>query len=265
MIAVENVDSGKGFDWGKTTQDYQKYRTGYPPEFYQILAALGVGLEGQRILDLGTGTGELALNFASQGAQITGIDISEQQIAQARQNASKRNLNIDFQAIRAEDVSFPDKSFDTITASMCWLYFAKDVMIPMVKRLLKPTGVLMTSSIVWLPFEDELAGKTEELILKYNPNWSSSGAVDGQISIPEWSEKDFNIRSHHKFKVEVPFGNSSWRGRLRANRGIGASLPLNEIEAFDQELDKLILEMYSNQPFTVTHRIRMTLFEVKHH
>ncbi len=263
MIAIENIDSGKGFDWGKTTQDYQKYRAGYPPKFYEVLKTLGIGLEGQRILDLGTGTGELALNFASQGAQVTGIDISEEQIEQARQNARDQELNIDFQAIRAEDVSFTYESFDAITASMCWLYFDKDVVIPLVKRLLKPNGALLRSSIVWLPFEDDLAGKTEELVLKYNPNWSGSGIVDGQISIPDWSLKDFNIRSHHKFKVEVPYSNESWRGRLRACRGVGASLSDEEIIAFDHELDELILNIHSDKPFSITHLAMMTIFEVK--
>lgn len=263
MITKENIDSGKAFDWGKTSEDYQKYRAGYPPEFYEVLGALGVGLEGQKILDLGTGTGELALNFANQRAEVIGIDISEEQIAQAKQNAADKKLTVDFQAIRAEEVSFLDESFDAITASMCWLYFDKDIVIPLVKRLLKSNGVLMTSSIVWLPFEDDLAGKTEELILKYNPDWSSSGATDGQISIPDWSEKDFNIRSHHKFKVEVPYSNQSWKGRLRACRGIGASLSEEVIMKFEHELDELIRKIHSDKPFTVTHRARMTMFEVK--
>ena len=263
MIAKENIDSRRGFDWGKTSEDYQKYRAGYPNTFYQILQALGIGLSGQRILDLGTGTGELALNFARQGTNVIGIDISEQQIAIARQKAKEQKLTIDFQVVSAENLHYPDQYFDAITASMCWIYFDMDIVIPLVKRLLKSDGVLMTSSIVWLPFEDELAGKTEELILKYNPDWSSAGAINGQISIPDWSTKDFNIRSHHKFKVEVPYSNTSWRGRLRANRGIGASLSQKEIEAFDRELDQLIQNVHSDQAFTVTHRARMTAFEVK--
>jgi hypothetical protein len=58
------IYDGKEVDWGKTSNDYILYRPGYPDSFYDKLAALGVGLKGQRILDLGTGTGVLARNFA---------------------------------------------------------------------------------------------------------------------------------------------------------------------------------------------------------
>jgi 2-polyprenyl-3-methyl-5-hydroxy-6-metoxy-1,4-benzoquinol methylase len=48
-----------------------------------VLAALGIGQPGQRILDLGTGTGVLARAFAKRGAVVTGVDIAANQIAAA--------------------------------------------------------------------------------------------------------------------------------------------------------------------------------------
>jgi len=63
-VKLPQIDNSRAFDWGKTSQDYAAYRAGYPESFYELLAALGVGKPGQRILDLGTGTGVLARAFA---------------------------------------------------------------------------------------------------------------------------------------------------------------------------------------------------------
>src|SRR4051812_12008261 len=96
MITKTNIDEGHAFDWGKTSPDYAVYRSGYPASFYAVLQALGVGTRGQDILDLGTGTGVLARAFAKQGACVIAIDISEEQIAAARQLAAQEHLDIRF-------------------------------------------------------------------------------------------------------------------------------------------------------------------------
>ncbi len=60
MPRSEKIDHGRAFDWGRTSRDYATHRPGPPPSCYDMLARLGVGLAGQRVLDLGTGTGVLA-------------------------------------------------------------------------------------------------------------------------------------------------------------------------------------------------------------
>jgi SAM-dependent methyltransferase len=70
-VKKRNIDNEREFDWGKTSQDYAAYRSGYPESFYEVLAALGIGKPGQRILDLGTGTGVLARAFAQRGSVVT--------------------------------------------------------------------------------------------------------------------------------------------------------------------------------------------------
>ena len=92
----QNIDSGQDIDWGKTSQDYDRYRPGPPDSFYRKLQALDIGLPGQRILDLATGTGLLARRFAEQGSQLTGIDISDAQIEMARAAATRESLDIEF-------------------------------------------------------------------------------------------------------------------------------------------------------------------------
>jgi hypothetical protein len=66
-------DGDNVIDWGRTSADYSTWRPNYPDRFFDLLETLGVGLPGQRILDLGTGVGFLALRFAQAGALSTAL------------------------------------------------------------------------------------------------------------------------------------------------------------------------------------------------
>ncbi|MDY4588457.1 MAG: glycogen/starch/alpha-glucan phosphorylase, partial [Oscillospiraceae bacterium] len=49
MIKDERIDRGTPFDWGRTSQDYAKYRDIYPQQFYEKIAALGLCGDGAGI------------------------------------------------------------------------------------------------------------------------------------------------------------------------------------------------------------------------
>ena len=69
-IVINNIDVGKSFNWGKTSKDYAKYRDIYPEEFYQYIINLGLCKDGQKCLDVGTGTGvcpEICINTEQTG------------------------------------------------------------------------------------------------------------------------------------------------------------------------------------------------------
>ena len=106
MIQKKEIDSGTGFDWGRISGDYAKYRDIYPEEFYQRLLDRGVCTLGQDVLDIGTGTGVIPRNLYSHGARFTGIDISGQQIEQAKKLAAAGHMDIRFLCTPAEDVPF---------------------------------------------------------------------------------------------------------------------------------------------------------------
>ena len=88
-MIINDIDNGKAFDWGNTSEDYAKYRDIYPKEFYQSILDLGLCKDGQQVLDIGTGTGVLPRNMYSYGAKWIGTDISENQILQAKKLASE--------------------------------------------------------------------------------------------------------------------------------------------------------------------------------
>jgi len=263
MKDKEVIYNGRKIDWGKTSADYGLYRPGYPDSFYDEIAAFGIGLKGQSILDLGTGTGILARNFAKRGCKVTGIDISKNQISTAENLAKEEGLDINFFVSEAESTNLPDSAFDVITASSCWLYFDESIIVQEVIRLLNPQGFLMKCSVVWLPYEDKIANKTEELILRYNPKWTGGGFRPKIQIEPDWSLNDFQLLSFHMCRVPIEFTRESWRGRIRACRAVGASLSQKEIKEFDRDHAKL-LNNIAGEKFDILHLIWFHVFQVKH-
>lgn len=93
-------------DFGLTAKDYIKYRAGYPDRLFRCLLDYGVGLKDQLILDIGTGTGYLARNFAKKGALVTGVDISSELMEEAKKLDEKCNANVKNLNARAENLPF---------------------------------------------------------------------------------------------------------------------------------------------------------------
>ena len=101
-MKLSYIDNGKEFDWGKTSKDYATYRDIYSELFYEKLHCLGIGRKGQRILDLGTGTGVLPRNMYKYGAEYVGTDISANQIEEAMRLSNELDMNISWKICPAE-------------------------------------------------------------------------------------------------------------------------------------------------------------------
>lgn len=260
IIKDRNIDGGKSFDWGRVSSEYAKYRDIYPPEFYQKILDKGLCMNGQSILDIGTGTGVLPRNMYPYGGNWTGTDISEEQIKQAK--ILSKGMNIDYYTVATEEISFPTDSFDVITACQCFWYFKHLQIMPNLYRMLKPNGKLLILYMAWLPYEDEIAGQSENLVLKYSPHWSGAGETIHPIAIPECYTQKFEIICHEEYPLRVHFTRDSWNGRMKACRGIGASLSDEEILSWEQEHLKMLSEIAPKE-FDILHYAALAELRVK--
>jgi len=246
MIINKKFDYGNPFDFGRVSQDYAKFRDIYPDEFYKKVLELGICTDGQQVLDLGTGTGVLLRNMYRHGATFIGADISENQTEQARLLSKESGMDIEYIVASAETFDFPPNTFDAVTAVQCFQYFNSKSALPKIHAVLKDGGHFCVMFMAWLPEEDEIAKRTEELVLKYNPAWTGGGmtrknswgsGIDANTDVtPKWAVPLFETAANIGFDVNVKFTRESWHGRIKACRGIGASnLSAEEIAAFEEE------------------------------
>lgn len=259
-ITNKNIDGGKAFDWGKASEDYAKFRDIYPQEFYDKVLDRGLCLKGQSVLDIGTGTGVLPRSLARYGARWTGTDISPGQIEQAKRLSA--GMGIRYYPLSAEKLSFPAHSFDVVTACQCFWYFDHEKICPEIFRMLKPNGSLLLLYMAWLPFEDRIAGESEKLVLKYNPGWSGAGETMHSIEIPACYNERFQLVYHEEYPLKVHFTREGWHGRMRACRGIGASLTKEEISAWEQEHLQMLRETAPDD-FDILHYGAITELKAK--
>lgn len=106
--------------------------------------------------------------------------------------------------------------------------------------------------MAWLPFESEIAKVSEDLVLKYNPEWSGAGMTRYELKAPEWSEGLFTVSNVIAFDLNVAFTRETWHGRIKACRGIGAS-SLSQDEIDKWEAEHLAYLSTVPEKFTIPH------------
>ena len=242
-------------DFGRTAADYARHRAGFPEEIFERLAQRGIGCAGQRVLDLGSGTGALARGFARRGARVTALDLSADLLAQARALAADEGVEIETLCAPAEDSGLPDAAFEAVTAGQCWHWFDRPRAAAEARRLLVSGGMLAICHFDWLPLPGTVVAATEALIEVHNPAWTLGGG-DGRY--PAWAadaaDAGFGAIESFEFEILVPYGHEAWRGRVRASAGVGGSLAPEAVADFDRALAALLAAEFPGAPLQVPHR-----------
>ena len=102
--------------------------------------------EGRKldILDVGTGTGFFAILLAEKGHRVEGIDLTPAMLEEARTLARQRNLDITFREMDAQNLAYPDGTFDVvISRNLTWTLPDPERAYASWFRVLKPGGVLL--------------------------------------------------------------------------------------------------------------------------
>lgn len=247
---------GRTIDFGKTASDYDRHRPGLPHSFFDRLRERGWIDAGMRVLDLGTGTGSLALGFAARGLRVVGLDPSSMLLDVARRRATELGFDVDFVEGVAEDTGLAASSFDLVSAGQCWWWFKSDAAIAEAKRVLEPGGRILIANFSYLPLPGSVPSRTEEIILQHNPGWTMAG--DNGLYPEQVDALDlggFEEVETFSYVEVVEFDHEGWRGRMRACNGVGAALDPEQVDAFDRDLAAMLAAEFPEEELAVPHRI----------
>ncbi len=118
------------------------------------------------VLDVGCGTGVVALTAARTGARTTGLDLTPKLLERARENATIMGLEVEWDEGDAEALPYADARFDVVLSQFGHMFAPRpDVAVREMLRVLKPGGTLAFST--WPP--ELLVGKMFALIGTYAP------------------------------------------------------------------------------------------------
>lgn len=121
---------------------------------------------GQNVLDVGCGTGVVAITAARIGAHVLGIDLTPELLKRARDNARLANVEIDFREGDAEALPFDDSAFDVVLSQFGHMFAPRpNVAIAEMLRVLKPGGTIAFAT--WPP--ELLIGGSFALVGSYMP------------------------------------------------------------------------------------------------
>ena len=128
-----------------TAETYERFREPYPPAFFAKLAERLALRGGERLIDLGTGPGILALGFAPYVGSVIGVDPEAAMIAVAHENAATAGLALPLIHAQAEDLP-PDLGlFDLVTIGRALHWMDRTPTIAVLDRLLTADGAILTT------------------------------------------------------------------------------------------------------------------------
>ncbi|CAD7767201.1 MAG: Ubiquinone/menaquinone biosynthesis C-methyltransferase UbiE [Candidatus Argoarchaeum ethanivorans] len=141
--------------WSKDADNYSKSairsmhstkeKKGWQEIFTEVF-----GKEKLNVLDVGTGPGIIAFLLAELGHDVTGVDLSEEMLRKAMENATHFDLSVEFTPGDAENLPFEDGSFDAVVnRHVLWTLPNPEKAIAEWRRVLKTGGKIVIVDGNW--------------------------------------------------------------------------------------------------------------------
>ena len=163
-----------------TSGDFGRIATAYAPGAAEFIARLGLA-QGERVLDVACGTGNLALPAARAGALTTGVDIAPNLIEQAIANGAAERLAVRFEVGNAEALPYADASYDTVVTMFGSMFAARPALAAAeLLRVTRKGGRIAMAN--WTP--TGFIGQMLRIVVSYVP------APPGAQSVLLWGDEE---------------------------------------------------------------------------
>lgn len=129
--------------------DYRPVGRLLEPAAHLLVEHAGV-VAGQRVLDVGTASGAVAIAAAQAGGKVVGIDITDAWFDEARRRAAKAGVDIELETGDAEDLPVDDKTFDVVLSGFGAIFAPRhEVVAAELTRVCRPGGTIAFTA--WTP------------------------------------------------------------------------------------------------------------------
>ena len=182
---------------------FSRYMEGDARDFYERLNVA----PGSQLLDVGCGSGQLALIAAKDGLEVTGVDIASNLVQRARARAQAEGLRARFEEADAEALPFEDASFDVVVSLIGAMFAPRPELVA--KELLRvcvPGGTIAMAN--WTP--QGFVGQMFKTISKFiAPSGMPSPVLWGdETTVCERLGKGLSeltlVRCHYTFSYPFP-------------------------------------------------------------
>ena len=226
--------------------------------------------KGDRVVDVGCGTGVVAVTAAQVGARVSASDLTPELIARAKENSMISGFEIDFQIADVEQLPYDNDKFDFVLSQFGHMFAPRaEIATSEMLRVLKPGGVIAFST--WPP--ELLTGRLFILPTKYGtpPPAGISSPVDwGKIEV---IENRLGEKVKHMTFHRAQYGNpamSPSHMRILLEKYIGPVAAVvkkletddpDKLTLFRSEMDVLLGEYFENntviQSYLMTRAVKL--------
>lgn len=135
------------------------------PGAARLVQFAGIAKEN-RVLDVGCGTGVVAITAARLGAYVEAADLTRELLERARENAHTAQVHVEWREADVEELPYPAQTFDIVVSQFAHMFAPRpEVAVKEMLRVLRPGGTMAFST--W-PTE-LLVGRTMQLATRYMP------------------------------------------------------------------------------------------------
>jgi SAM-dependent methyltransferase len=136
----------------------------------------------ESVLDIGTGTGVVAVTAARAGARVTALDLTPELLVHARENGRiAGQTDIIWTEGDAEQLPYPNASFDVVLSQFGHMFAPRpDIVVAEIRRVLKPAGRI--AFVTWPP--EHFVGRMFTFVGRHSPPPPPGAAPPPQWGIP---------------------------------------------------------------------------------
>ncbi|HZE04589.1 MAG TPA: class I SAM-dependent methyltransferase, partial [Solirubrobacteraceae bacterium] len=132
--------------FGSVAEQYDRARPGYPEGLIDVVLEYGGLVCGDRALDIGTGTGQLAHALAMRGLTVLGVEPSAAMAEIANDKFATAQLDAHATVGEFESAAFEPDAFSLICAGTSWHWLDPDARFAVAARAIAPQGTL---AVLW--------------------------------------------------------------------------------------------------------------------